>query len=284
MLRNFAAAATAVLLLTMVAAPSIQAQDLSGGVLNLAPTITSVTLGSSALSPTAGTTTALLVTVVAADLNGYNDIATVTVSILKPDGTTVHTSGAASLQSGSGTSATFTRSLNMNYYDAAAILIATGYQVKVVVADAGTPALSVENIPTLNKFTYAELAALNAPAAVNTGSDIQPGSASSIATAAINNYGNVRIDMRISGTAPSNPATAPATTIPVGSIAYSLNSDMSSSSALTGSATTITAFDLAAGSGSAKNSYWQMTIPSGSSQYVPAGTYTSTLTVTAIAG
>lgn len=283
MTRLLTPAATLALLLLAVS-PAIQAQDLTGGVVNLAPSITSVTLGSTALTPTAGSTTALTVTVIAADGNGYNDIATVTVSILKPDGTTVHTSGTATLQSGSGTSATYTRSLNMNYYDPAATLIATGYQVKVVVADAGSPSLNVENVPTLYKFTYAELAALNAPSTISTGSNIQPGAASSIATASITNYGNVRIDMRVSGTAPSNPATTPATTIPVGSIAYSLNADMSSSSALAGSATTLTAFDLAAGSGSAKNSYWQMTLPSASSQYVPAGTYTSTLTITAIAG
>ena len=284
MSKILALASAALFGLVAFTAPAALSTDLTGGVANLAPTITSVTLGSSALTPTAGSTTALTVTVVAADANGYNDIASVTVSILKPDGTTVHTSGAASLTSGSGTSATYTRSLNMNYYDPAATLIASGYQVKVVVADAGTPSLTVENIPTLSKFTFAELAALNAPASVSTGSNIQPGASSSVATASIANYGNVRIDMEASGTAPSNPATTPATTIPVSSIAYSLNSDMSSSSTLSGSAATITSFDLAAGSGSARSTYWQMTIPSGSSQYVPAGTYTSVVTITAVVG
>jgi len=270
-----------VALLLLVAAPAIQATDITGGVANLAPTITSIALSSNSLSPTAGTTTTLTTTIVAADLNGYNDIATVTVTILKPDGSTVHTSGAASFVSGTGTSATYSRALTMNYYDPAATVQLTGYSVKVEVVDAGSPALSVVSTPILNeKFTYAELAALNAPATVDTGSNVQPGQSSSIATMAVSNYGNVRIDMQVSGTAPNNGGT----TIPVGSIAYSLASNMASSSALTGSGVTMSSFDLSSGAGSSKNTYWQMTIPSGSSQYVKSGTYTSTLTMTALAG
>ena len=281
--RNPTILATALLVALAFAAPSAAATDLTGGVPNLAPTITSVDLSSSSLAPTAGTTTALTVTVVAADLNGFADIGSgvanaVTIGILKPDGSTVHVAqSAATFSSGSGVSATYTKTLTLNYYDAAATGGST-YKVKVVVTD--SQAAAVDNLLALATFNYAQLAALNAPASVDTGSNISPGSASSIATMAVGNYGNIQIDAQVSGTAPANGAN----TVPVGSIAYSLASDMASSTALTTTASSISSFDLAGGSGSSKNLYWQMTMPSGASQYVPAGTYTSVLTITAIAG
>ena len=275
--RQFVFAATALFGLLLLASPS------SVGLGNIAPTITTVTLSSSSLTPTAGTTTSFTVTVVAADLNGFADIGSgvpgaVTVGILKPDGSTVHVvQSAATFSSGSGFSVTYTKTLTMNYYDAAALLTST-YKVKVVVTD--SQGATADNLLALATFNYAQLAALNAPASVNDGSSISPGTSGSIATMAISNYGNIQIDVQISGTAPANGAN----TIPVGSVKYSLNSDMSSSTALTGSTATLSSFDLAGGAGASKNLYWQLTIPSGSTQYVPAGTYTSTLTVTAVAG
>jgi hypothetical protein len=59
---------------------------------------------------------------------------------------------------------------------------------------------------------------------------------------------------------------------------------MSGSSALTGSAATLSSFDLAAGASSSANLYWQLTVPDGSSQWIPSGTYTGTLTVGAVSG
>jgi hypothetical protein len=43
---------------------------------------------------------------------------------------------------------------------------------------------------------------------------------------------------------------------------------------------TLSSFDLAAGASSSKTTYFQLTAPSG----LPAGTYTGTLTVTAVSG
>jgi len=281
-LRTWTLASTLLTVLATFGAPQAAATDLTGGITNVAPTITSVTLSSSSLTPTAGTTTSLTVTVVAADLNGFADIGSgvtnaVTVGILKPDGSTVQVAqSAATFSSGSGVSATYTKTLTMNYYDAAALTTST-YKVKVVVTD--SQGSSVSNIASLATFNYAQLAALNAPASVDSGS-AAPGGTSAIAPMAIGNYGNVQIDVQVSGTTPTNGAY----TIPVGDVAYSLNSDMSSSSALSGSTATLNSFDLASGAGASKTMYWQMTMPSGSDQYVPAGTYTSTLTVTAVAG
>jgi hypothetical protein len=135
---------------------------------------------------------------------------------------------------------------------------------------------------SLATFNFAQLAALNSPSSLSLGSSLSPGDTSSIGSLTISNYGNIQIDTQVSGTAPT--ATSPAATLPVGSVTYSLNSNMGSSTALAGSSATMSSFDLGAGVGNSKNLYWQMVVPTGASQYVPAGTYTSTVTVTAVAG
>ncbi|MEA3203717.1 MAG: hypothetical protein QOI63_1396 [Thermoplasmata archaeon] len=265
---------------SVLAAPMGAAPDLSGGVVNVPPTLVSVTLGSSSLTPTAGTTTSLVTTIVVSDLNGFNDISSVLVTILKPDGTTVHVAAAAaSFVSGSGVQATYTKTSTMNYADAAALTTST-YKVKVTATD--SQGAAVNNLLSLGTFNYAQLAALNSPSSLDLGSSLSPGDTSAIGALAISNYGNIQIDTQVSGTAPA--VTSPAATLPIGSVTYSLNSNMASSSALSTSAVTAGSFDLGAGVGNSKNLYWQMAVPTGASQYVPAGTYTSTVTVTAVAG
>lgn len=253
------------------------AVDITGGVANVAPTLVSLTLGSTSLTPTAGTTTSLSVTTVVSDLNGYNDVAGVQVSILKPDGSVHLAAAAATFSSGTGVQATYTKSLAMNYYDAPALLT-DKYRVKVTATDAQGAA--VDSLASLGLFNYAELVAASTPSSLDLGASLAPGDASSIGSLRMSNSGNVQIDLQVSGTAPSNSGT----TIPVSSIRYSLNSDLSSSSALSTSAASLGTFDLGAGSGSSRDLYWRLTLPSGSDQYVPAGTYTSTVTITAVAG
>ena len=206
-------------------------------------------------------------------------ISSVTVQVLKPDGSTNHISAAAmTFSSGSGLLATFTGSFNMNFYDDPATSTTT-YKVKIVATDAA--GASVNNVAALSTFNYAQLVALNlGSSALTLGSNLNPGAAGSIVTEAVQNYGNAQMDVQVSGTALSYNAN----TITVGSLAYSLNSDMSASSALTGSAATITTFDLAKGASSTKNLYVQLTAPAASSQHVPADAYTGTLTVAAVAG
>lgn len=277
-------AAIAILVLTTLAATPLvsvaSAVDLTGGIVNLTPSLVSVTLSSSSLTPTAGTTTTLTVTVIAADGNGFNDISGITVEILKPDGTTSHiAAAAATFSSGNALQATYARTVNMNFYDAAAT-IANSYKVKVIATD--TQSAAVNNIAALTTFNYAQLAALNAGSALSLGASMNPGDTGSTQSLSIQNYGNVQIDVQTSGTTMSHGTLS--ATIPVGSLSYSLNSDMSSSSALTTSAATLSAFDLATGASSSKTLYWRLAVPSASTQYVPAGTYTSVVTLSALAG
>ncbi|MFA5945208.1 MAG: spore coat protein U domain-containing protein [Candidatus Thermoplasmatota archaeon] len=268
---------SAFLLLTVAAAPSVAAVDLGADLLNVAPTILSISLSgltSGTLTPSSGTTASVTATVVAVDTNGFADITGVTVGIIKPDGSTIHLAqAAASFSSGSLLSATYTKTLNMNFYDAAALTTDT-YKVKAIATDAA--AATGTNLLTLAVFNYGQLVAVNAPASLSLGSSLTPGVAGSIVSLGLQNYGNVQMDSQISGTALSFSSNS----MPVGSLAYSLASDLSGSAALTGSAVTLSSFDLGSGASSSKNVYFQLTPPEG----LPAGTYTGTLTVAAISG
>jgi len=267
-----AAAGAAVALLALVLLPA-PANAL------VPPTVTSVTLTgltSGALSPVAGTTATFTATVVVGDLDGFADISTVTVGILKPDGVTVHLAqAAATFSSGSGNSATYTKSLAMNFYDAAALTTST-YKVKVIVTD--KEALSGTNLAALTTFNYNQLVALNAPASFDVSAGgVNPGSGGAITSLSIQNYGNVQVDVQVSGTDLTNGGS----TIPVGDISFGTASDLSGSSVLSTVATTLTSFDLVAGASSSRTLYAQLTTtPSG----IPPGTYTGTLTLTAVSG
>src|SRR5688572_30307951 len=129
------------LLAGLALAPAVGAVDLDAGILNVAPVILSISLSglsSGTLTPSSGTTASFTATVVATDLNGFNDLvvhtgcsgAGVVVGIYKPDGTTVHVAqSAASYSTGSLLAATYTKTLSMNFYDAAALTTST-YKVK----------------------------------------------------------------------------------------------------------------------------------------------------------
>jgi hypothetical protein len=111
---------------------------------------------------------------------------------------------------------------------------------------------------------------------------IDPGAASAIKGLGVQNYGNVQIDVQVSGTALT--LASPAATLPVGSVKYSKALDMSGAAALSATPTALTAFDLAKGPVSLGTLYWQLSVPDGAAQYVPPGSYTGDLTVSAVAG
>lgn len=270
-------ALAAILVAAVAVIPPAGAVDLGAGIVNVAPAILSISLSglsSGTLTPSAGGTASITATVVATDTNGFADITGVTVGIIKPDGSTVHLAqAAATFSSGSLLSATYTKTLSMNFYDAAALTTST-YKVKAIVTDSAL--LTGVNALTLATFNYAQLVAVNAPASLDLGSSMTPGVAGSITSLSLQNYGNVQMDSQISGT----DLTLASDSIPVSAMAYSLSSDLSGSAALSGSATTLSSFDLSSGASSSKSVYFQLTPPTG----LPSGTYTGTLTVTAVSG
>lgn len=261
------------LVLTSVAPPAAAIGE-TITITNIAPTVvvsgvTGLTAG--ALDPTSGTTSTITVTLVVTDLNGASDVTGATAGILKADGTTVHLAQAAATLSSTGaTTKTFTKTLAMNYYDAPAT-----YKVKVVGTDAASA--TGDNLVSLTSFTFNSLVAMSAPSTFAVaGSGIAPGSTAAAQSLTVTNAGNAQIDTQVSAT----DLTFSGNTIPVGSIAYSLSSDMSASAALTTSATGLSSFDLNYGAGSTKSIYFQVTAPTA----LPPGDYTGTLTVTAVAG
>ena len=274
---TFAPILGATLLLAGLAlAPAVGAVDLGAGIINVAPAILSISLSglsSGTLTPSSGTTASITATVVATDTNGFADITGITVGIVKPDGSTVHVAqDDATFSSGSLLSATYTKTLSMNFYDAAALTTST-YKVKAIATDAGL--LTAVNDLTMATFNYAQLVAVNAPASLDLGSSLTPGEAGSITSLSLQNYGNVQMDAQVSGTALTLDVD---NSIPVSAMEYGLDSGLSDAAALSGSAATLSTFDLASGASSSKSLYFQLTPPEG----LAPGTYTGTLTVTAI--
>jgi hypothetical protein len=240
---------------------------------NHAPSVTSVDLPAS-VAPTSGSTTSVTVNSTIRDGNGYNDINSVTVTVYKPDNSTVHVAASAATQaSGNGKDASYTYSFTMDYSDDPGT-----YYVKVAGADRGA-ATAVG----WSSFTLQSLAAMSLDVgsiSFGDGSEIAPGSDTdgAPATVTVTNQGNTQMDLQFSGTALSNATLG--TSIGAGNVWYSRASDMSGATAFSGSAQTDTGFNLAKGAGQTKSAYISVHVPSGTR----AGTYTGTLTLAAVAG
>lgn len=277
------AGAASLVLALLTLAPAVSGVDLTASIGNVAPVIVSISLSgaslsSGVLSPTAGGTSTITATVVASDTNGATDITGITVGVIKPDGTTEHVPmDTATFSSNNGLLATYTKTLAMNYYDAPTGVGET-YKVKATAIDAGL--LTGTNLLTMRTFEYDELVALNAPSSFAISANA--GSSSAATALTVSNYGNMQIDTQVSGTDLVNEDDG-TTTLDVGDLDYSLTSGMASPAALTGSAATLSSYNLAPASGASKAIYFQLT-PTTPADGLPAGDYSGTLTVTAVSG
>lgn len=271
------------LVLPLAAVPLAAGQvTLTGGVANVTPVVGAPSFGAS-FDPTANGNTAVPVTVSVVDSNGCSDVnggsSSVLASILKSSDSSVVVT-ATQMTAGSctaGVTQAFSLSLNMPYYAAA-----TTYKVRVVATDRAAAANTATSAGT---FTYTSLVAMgtSTPTGFSFGSAVSPGSSSPTNQGvAVYNGGNVQVDVTVLGT--DLTLASPAATLSVDSVKYSLNSDMSSSAALATGSTTLTAFDLAPASGASKTLYLQLVVPSAASSYLPAGTYTGTVTVGVVSG
>lgn len=268
----------AAILLIVSAAPIVAATDTSATVTNDVPSVESVSLDASS-TPTAGSTTTVALTITVSDGNGYQDIDIVSYTVYKADGTTEHigSASAASNDDGSGTTQTYGASFQMQFYDDPALGNDT-YKVRATAIDLEGAVSST----TDGTFNYQDLAALSlSDSSVSFGS-LAPGARSSTSTLTVTNHGNVQIDIATNGTEMSNGAGQ---AIAGSNLKYDLlATDMLNEIDLTGTPFTNTGFDLAKGPDSSAATYWQVAVPSGSDQYIPADIYTGTLTVSAIAG
>ncbi|MEK6976555.1 MAG: hypothetical protein AABY18_09465 [Candidatus Thermoplasmatota archaeon] len=271
------------MLLGLGLAPLASAQlPIGGDITNVVPVVTSVTVTGSSFDPTSGTTTSIPVTTVITDTNGCNDLTTgsssVTVAVYTSGDVVLVSPAALTYASCSlGVAATFSGNALMPFHAAAGT-----YKVRVAATDQAAGAVSA-SLVTAPTFTYGSLVAMTTAASFSFSAAVAPGASTAVSQGIdITNKGNGVMDAQVSGTALT--LSSPSASIAVSNVAYSVNSDMSSSTALSGSATSLAAFDLAAGASSSKTLYLQLTAPSAASQYLPAGTYSGTLTVTAVSG
>lgn len=260
--------------------PAVLAAESTTDVANLAPVILDVSLPTASFSPTSGSTTPITTTVSVSDDNGCADISWVNVTVLDPSDATHIAWSEATMGSCTLTSGTWTHTFDMQYHDDPA-LSTDHYKVKVRATDS-EGASDETLLGNLTGFNYEELAALNLQSSTLDFGVLDPDTTSSAKSVSVENFGNVQIDAQLNGTNLTHGTES--ASIHVNGLDYSLDSDMSNSNSLTLDAVTNSTFDLAPGSGSTKSLYWQLTVPSGADQWIPSGTYTGDLTVTAVKG
>jgi hypothetical protein len=203
------------------------------------------------------------------DLDGYLDVATVNVKVLKPGGSVHIADAAATRLAGSGTSATYWKQVTMQFYDEPATG-ASFYSVVVTATDSAGN--SASNVVDPKLFNYDELTSASLPASVDLGGSVARGATSS-GQLTVTNLGNVAIDLQIS----ASDLTSGSNTIPVSVITYGPTSD-GGAFTLSGTTQTDAGFTLARGAASSRAPYVAVTVPSDAA----AGTYTGTITLGAI--
>jgi hypothetical protein len=267
----------AAMLLAIGLVPGAVAVDIGGGIVNVLPVVTSVT-ASGSYNPTAGTTTAVPVSTIITDGNGCSDLASVTVAVYTSGDAEVVTPAALSQTScGLAGAATYGGNIAMPFH-----LAAGTYKVLISAVDQASASVS-SLLAGAQTFTWGTLTAMTSASSFSFAASITPGAATATGQGlSVTNRGNTQMDVAVSGTALT--LASPSASIPVSAMSYSVNSDMSSSTALSGTPATLTSFDLGSGASSSKTLYLRLTAPSVDSQYLPAGSYTGTLTVTAAAG
>lgn len=225
--------------------------------------------------PTSGSARSVSLSVPVDDENGHNDVDSVTITVYKPDNSTVHVSPVSgSKASGTGRQAVYDALFDMEFHDPAGT-----YHVKIETTDRDG-----QTDTSWGDFIYEELAAVSfstSTVSLNPGGDenaaIQPGddTRDNPSTVTLSNTGNVPIDAELSGTDLDNSDSS--ASIPVSSIVYSLNETFETETTLSGSTQTLD-LDLTAGGSSSKTLYFAADIPTG----IPADEYQGTLSLAAV--
>lgn len=256
-------------------APTVVGQDASSTVTNVAPTITSITINSgTTITPTAASNISVTFAVVASDENGNADISSIAWTVTNPDAAAFASATITDFSTctSSGMTRSCTPTFTVGYFHKPGT-----YTFAATVTDAAgaTGTLSVTQ-------TVASIRGLALDVTSVSFGSLAPSAVSAIKTVQVLNRGNSAIDIEVSGTALSK-STTPTASVAVGSLTRSLASNMTGAVALTGTPAAVSTFSLAYGMGVKKPTYWQLTMPSGSTQFIPPGSYTGTITIGAIA-
>lgn len=291
--------------------PGVLATDSTAGTSNQAPAIGSTyyyasdpSSGSGAtckatgritsFAPTSGSSTTVYACVEATDANGFEDVCdsagtstsevhrfTVTDQFSNAISTGSHprTNVALTCATGSGTAVALLGSFQMEYWRPAGTAAGTSaYRFVPEVSDVAGAAAS-SNPAT---FDYTDLTSIDSTTTgtINLGGSFTPGTTGTETSASIYNKGNVNFTIHVSSTSltgGSRIQTIAASNLKwaaSASVAYGSKTAMSGSSTSTG----IAANREAADGTTAYPVYLQLAVPSASSQWVPADTWTGTVT------
>lgn len=243
------------------------AQSGQAQIKNKAPTIESVTITTDddlvtagvQVNPTPNSTKSVSVEIQTRDVNGFNDIDSVSVVVYKPDGLTVHVaSGSATFSSGTGANGDWTYSFNMNYYDTAAIGTST-YKVVATATDAS--AGTGDNSATPAEFNFTEYIALSLNTALIDFGSLDVGSTSAPVEVVGTNAGNITMDISVSGTTLVNTDPAKTDSIAITQIDYDLVNTFTNNLSLSTTSQTVSNYDLAPGVSATKPIYFQLNVP-----------------------
>jgi hypothetical protein len=219
--------------------------------------------------PNPGGAKTVTVTVVVSDPNGCGDISTVNITNIDPDPAHGDPSPVTLVnQSGSGTTATYNGTFDMQFYD-----LPDEYTVTVTAKD--TNGSSGTNS---SKFNYTSCTAMSLDSGTIAFGSIDPGENNTVAgdkdmnttsSPTVRNTGNVVIDVNITGsnmTSGSDTITKDQMDALVGALSYS---DLGVARCFN--------VNLAAGNSSLENVDFRLNVPYG----IPAGSYTGSVTLTA---
>lgn len=227
------------------------------------------------VSPDADGETQVSFTGRAEDGNGWQDLRRAEFTVYRADGTVLAGPVAGDpANHGAGRLREFTASFAMSSQEPAGT-----YTVHMTAWDRHD-ASAVANAT----FDYQEILAL----AVDSGSisfgdgAVGPGASTHDAPSAVvvRNTGNVRLDLHVSSNGLSTPSGD--ATIGPEYLKYDTNRTMASERALSADGITDTAFDL--DPGQSRTAYLDLHMPTGDQQYVPADTYSGTISLGGVSG
>lgn len=283
--------ACALLALQVVPFGAADQTDVDSRIKNQPPMVIQIEGVPERVVPLAGGAREVTFSFMARDPNGWQDIVRAEVGLYQTDNLTfMRHANVTGVSGGNGASHWFNATFMMWYYEMPTSTQNYTLHIRVVdQKDAWSKARYAE-------FEYAELAAIsitttdsestldangtgNEDPALGFGSTA-PGESSDTSATLITNTGNVVVDLEVYGT---DLVNAEGYTIPVSSVRYDVDSSLTNESALTHGATVLSDFDLQPGSDSSKAIYWVLRVPTGDEQYVPAGTYAGSVTISAIA-
>ncbi len=211
----------------------------------------------------------------ASDRNGWQDLANAKMTVYDPNGNVyAGPFDAPAKGDGTGKRKEFEAAFPLQFHD-----LPGTYTVVLTVKDRKDDT-AVENAT----FEYQELLAISLDATVmNFGNgELGPGASTHGAPSSVvvRNAGNVELDLRLSANGLSTADAA--ALIGPDRIKYSGDETMANEMALSEDGVTDDAFDLAPGAQATRPAFFDIHVPSGEEQYVPADTYTGRIVIGAV--